>query len=211
MATSPKAGAAGKPFDQRLAGLLVRPLARSFIRPNHVTLAGLLLGALSGLLLATQHFGWGAVLFMAAVFLDHADGELARLTGRSSRAGHLFDYVAGAANYFMMFLGAGIGLSHGPLGHWALALGVVAAASNPLVMFVRLLIERRHGAAAVAHPYFLGFEIEDFIYLIGPFAWLGRFDVFFIAYGLGAVGYLFWQITVLTVRDTAEENRRARQ
>ena len=60
-------------------------------------------------------------------------------------------------------------------------------------MVVRLLNERRHGAAAVAHPYFGGFEIEDFIYLIGPFSWLGLFDWFFVAYALGAIGYLCWQ------------------
>jgi hypothetical protein len=62
----------------------------------------------------------------------------------------------------MMYLGAGIGLSQGPLGGWALALGVAAALSNPLVMAVRLVNQRRHGAEAVAHPYFLGLEIEDF-------------------------------------------------
>ena len=40
--------------------------------------------------------GWGAALFMLARFVDHADGELARLTGRTSRIGYCYDYVAGA-------------------------------------------------------------------------------------------------------------------
>ncbi len=137
---------------------------------------------------------------MLAVFTDHTDGELARLTGRSSRFGHHFDYVAGAANYTRMYLGAGIGLSQGPLGGWALALGVVAALSNPLVMAVRLVNERRHGAEAVAHPYFLGLEIEDFIYLIGPVAWFGLFDWFFVVYAFGALGYLAWQAWELVRR-----------
>ncbi len=211
METSRKPGAAGIPYDQRIAAILVRPLGSSPVRPNHLTVLSLLLAAASGLVLAHgQHIGWGALLFMAAVLLDHADGELARLTGQCSRFGHYFDYAAGAANYFMMFLGAGIGLSQGAMGDWAMALGVGAAIANPLVMLVRLTAERRHGASAVAHPYFLGFEIEDFIYLIGPFAWLGYFDLFFVAFGVGAIGYLMWQFVGLMVRDAADEDRHAR-
>ena len=96
-----------------------------------------------------------------------------------------------------MFIGLGIGLDGGWLGGWALVLGVCAGLSNPLVMVIRLVHERRHGDAAVAHPYFGGFEIEDFIYLIGPITWLGGLDYFFLAYGLGAVGYLLWQSVML--------------
>lgn len=214
METARKPGTAGVPYDQRLAAILVRPLARTPIRPNHLTLLGLLFAASSGLVLAGgSQFGWAAFLFMCAVLTDHADGELARLTGRSSRFGHHLDYLAGAASYTMMYLGAGIGLSQGqgPLGTWALGLGIVAAVANPLVMIVRLINERRHGEEAVAHPYFWGFEIEDFIYLIGPFAWIGAFDAFFVIFGLGAIGYLAWQVTDLMSRDLANRNRSARQ
>jgi len=191
------------PYDQRLGALLVMALARTPIVPNHLTGLCFALGALAGWALAQGRFGLGAGLFMLAVFTDHLDGELARATGRTSRLGHYFDYVVGAANYTMMYLGAGIGLSAGDLGSAALALGLAAALSNPAVLAVRFANETRHGSEAVAHPYFLGFEIEDFIYLIGPFAWLGWFEFFFLAYALGAIGYLAWQTWELVRRERA--------
>jgi len=188
------------PYDQRMAAVLVRSLVNSPITPNHITGSSLALGAASALLFA---YGWpnlAALLFMAAMFADHADGELARQSGRASRFGYYLDYVTGAANYTLLFLGLGIGLSHGEMGSGALALGICASLSNPIVMSVRLLNERWHGAEAVAHPRFGGFEIEDFAYLIGPVTWLGGLEWFFLVYGLGAIGYLIWQIAELLRR-----------
>ena len=49
----------------------------------------------------------------------------------------------------------------------------------------------------MAHPYAAGFEIEDFIYLIGPITWAGGVAYFFLAFGLGAIGYLLSQIVSL--------------
>jgi archaetidylinositol phosphate synthase len=196
-----KPGAKGVPYDQRLAGLLVRPLAHTPVTPNQLTGLCFAIAALAAWLLAHGRFELGAGLFVLAVFSDHLDGELARRTRRTSRLGHYLDYVVGSANYAMMYLGAGIGLSAGPMGHAALALGIAAALANPAVLAVRLVNERRHGDEAVAHPYAAGFEIEDFVYLIGPFAWLGWFHVFFVAYALGALGYLVWQSGELLRRE----------
>lgn len=198
-----KPGAKGVPYDQRLAAFVVRPLARTPVTPNQLTGLCFALAALAAWLLAEGRFELGAGLYMVAVFTDHLDGELARLTRRTSRLGHYLDYAVGSANYAMLYLGAGIGLSAGALGDAALALGIAAALANPAVLAVRLANERRHGSAAVAHPYIAGFEIEDFIYLIGPFAWLGWFDVFFVVYALGAIGYLAWQGWELLRRERA--------
>ncbi|HJM60544.1 MAG TPA: CDP-alcohol phosphatidyltransferase family protein [Alphaproteobacteria bacterium] len=189
-----KPGSAGVPSDQRLAAWLVQPMAYTPVTSNQLTLVSFVLAAAAAWTLSRgDAFGLGAVLFMLAVFVDHTDGELARQTGRTSRLGHNLDYLVGAANYTMMYLGAGIGLTVAGYGEAMLYLGVAAALSNPAVMSVRLAIERRRGEEAVAHPYFAGFEIEDFVYLIGPFAWVGVFDWFFLAFGLGAIGYLGWQ------------------
>lgn len=198
-----KPGAKGVPYDQRLAALVVRPLARTPVTPNQLTGLCFALAALAAWQLAQGRFELGAGLFMLVVFADHLDGELARLTRRTSKLGHYLDYVVGSASYTMMYLGAGIGLAAGDMGETALALGVAAALANPAVVAVRLVNERRHGSEAVAHPYAAGFEIEDFVYLIGPFAWLGWFDVFFVAFALGAVGYLVWQAGELVRREKA--------
>jgi archaetidylinositol phosphate synthase len=135
-----------------------------------------------------------AGLFMIAVFLDHTDGELARQAGKFSAFGQRFDSAVNASNYTMLFVSIGIGLSDGPMGNGALVLGIAAGLCNPIIFFLRIGTERKHGAAAVAHPRYAGIEIEDIIYLVGPITWWGGLDYFFLAYGIGSFGYFSWTI-----------------
>jgi len=53
-------------------------------------------------------------------------------------------------------------------------------------------MRRRFGKAALAHPGRFGFEMEDVLYVIGPFAWLGLLEYFLVAFSLGPFGYLLW-------------------
>ena len=79
------------PWDQRLARLLVRSLAGTPVRPNHITTLSLALAFGAGALYARGEAvaaNWAAALFVLARFLDHSDGELAGLTGRTSRLGY---------------------------------------------------------------------------------------------------------------------------
>ncbi len=187
----------GKPWDQRLAGVLVRPLKDSAVHPNHLTLLSLALGALAAALFAFAGpgaAGWAALVFMLAVFTDHTDGELARLAGKSSRFGYYFDYLAGAANYTLLFAAIGLGLYWAGAGLWALVLGLAAGLANPVIVTLRLVMEHRHGPEAVEHPGGIGFELEDFIYLIGPITWFAGIELFLIPFGLGALGYLAWTV-----------------
>lgn len=191
------ANTSDRPLDQRLAGWIVRPLVPTRVHPNHLTTLTLALGALAGGLFAFAGPAWtdaAAGCFMLAVFSDHLDGELARASGKTSRFGHYYDYVAGGLIYTLLFCGLGLGLREGPLGQFALALGLAAGLSNPVVMTLRILMEERFGAASVDHPYRFGFTIEDFIYLIGPITWLGGVEWFFVPYALGTLGYLAWTV-----------------
>lgn len=192
------------PYDQRLARLVIRPFASTSLHPNHVTFLSLLLGLASGVTFAvgptgSEHFA--ALLFMLAVLCDHMDGELARMTGRTSRFGHYFDYVAGALNYTFLFCGLGFGVHAATDLDWALWIGLSAGLSNLLIVIGRLLIEERHGAQAVEHPASSGFEIEDFIYLIGPITWSGGVVYFFWIYAVGTLGYLLWTAADLARRE----------
>jgi phosphatidylglycerophosphate synthase len=186
-----------EPWDQRLARLLVRPLARTPVRPNHITSLSLAagLGAAALFALGSPAASNGAAaLFMLAAFLDHADGELARMTGRVSRFGHHLDYAVGAANYTLLFVGLGLGLSRGPMGDDALVLGLAAGLSNPVILTLRMTMEKQYGKRAVAHPSRAGFELEDFMYLIAPVTWLGGLAYFFLVCGFGTLGYLAWTL-----------------
>ncbi len=186
------------PYDQRLAALMVRPLARTPVTPNQITAVTLLL-ALGAAYLFAQGDGraadWGAGLFVLARFLDHFDGELARLTGKKSRLGYYFDYIAGALSYTALFVGIAIGLATGPLGGWALAFGAAGAGSAIISLFINLEIDKQMDLAdgeATGYPGFAGFELEDGIYLIAPITWLGWLSPFFVLCAIGAVVYCLW-------------------
>ncbi|MEE8505695.1 MAG: CDP-alcohol phosphatidyltransferase family protein [Kiloniellales bacterium] len=188
------------PYDQRVARVLVKPLARLSITPNQVTAISLLL-ALAGAWLLAQgaaaQANWGAGLFVLARFLDHVDGELARLTGKVSRFGYYFDYAVGGLSHAALFAAIGIGLSGGPLGTWALALGGTAAGAAVIAMFLNLDLDRQlhlSDGDAVGYPGIGGFELEDGIYLIAPITWLGWLTPFFVATSIGASIYLLWTL-----------------
>ncbi len=189
------------PWDQRAARVLVRPLVKSPVTPNQVTVATLVIALAGAWLMAVGQFGWGAGLFVLARFMDHFDGELARQKGMSSRLGYYLDYVAGTGSYGALFMGMGMGLMDGPLGGWALVLGVAGAASALASMFLNLGIDRhREGQTAgdaVGYPAFAGFELEDGIYLLAPIAWLGFLTPFFVAAGIGATVYCWWTLATL--------------
>ena len=204
------AGAVNKPpYDQRIARVLVRPLARTPLSPHHVTGLTLVLGLAAAYLFARGDpaaANWGAGLFAIARFFDHFDGELARLTGKSTRFGYYFDYITGAASYAALFTGVAIGLAGGALGGWALLLGTAGVVSAIASLFLNLDIDKRMALAegeAVGYPGIAGFELEDGIYLIAPITWLGWLDPFFVLCGIGATVYCLWTAwTLLRLRTT---------
>ncbi|MEQ8195781.1 MAG: CDP-alcohol phosphatidyltransferase family protein [Rhodospirillales bacterium] len=192
------------PWDQRMARILVKPLVKTPVTPNQLTIATLVIALAGSGLIATgepSFANWGAGLFVLARFLDHFDGELARQKGTSSKFGYYLDYIAGALSYGAFFLCAGIGLRDSPLGPWALALGIAGLLSAVLSMFVNLYIDKFHDGAesgeAVGYPGVAGFELEDGIYLIAPITWLGYLEPFFVAVGIGATVYLLWSVWCL--------------
>lgn len=185
-----------KPWDQRLASFLVDPFVETALHPNHLTTATLILGQSTALLfiLKGETLAWlAALLYMFAVFSDHMDGELARMSGKTSDIGHHYDYVVGGINYTTLFISIGYTLSsNGNV--WLFILGMMAGLSNPLILIMRMKMEQQYGNKAVAHPSFAGFEIEDGIYLIGPLTWFAGIHFFFIPYALGTLGYFAWTI-----------------
>jgi len=184
-----------KPYDQRLARVLVAPFRHTALHPNHLTTVTLILGQAAAVMFAVNiDLAWcAALLYMLAVFSDHMDGELARMTGKTSSFGHDYDYIVGGMNYTSLFIGIGIGL-HETVGAWTTALGFAAGLSNPFILYLRMRMERKFGLEAVEHPARAGFELEDFVYLIGPITWSAGVLWFFIPYAIGNIAYLLWTI-----------------
>jgi len=184
------------PWDRRLSRLLLRPFAESALSPNHLTalrlVAGLAAGGLYALGGAAVH--WAGGFFLIAALADHLDGELARMSGKSSVLGHLTDRVTDAVNWLALFTGMGMGLRGSFLGAWALPLGAAAGLSAALTAALRALFERRHGRRALAQPSWGGFEAEDVMYLVAPITWLGGHAYFLAAAGVGTPLFLAWQL-----------------
>ncbi len=192
------------PLDQRLASVLVQPLIRTPISPDHLTAVSLLLALAGAVLLATGDTDWqewGAGLFVTARFLDHCDGELARQSGRQSSFGYYFDYLTGGLSYAALLGGISLGLADSVLGKWVMSIGLIGAVSAVLAMGLNLWIDAETGGAAegtaIGYPKIAGFELEDGIYLLAPLTWLGYLAPFFAAAGVGATVYCLWTLSLL--------------
>ncbi len=192
------------PFDQRIAAVLVRPLVRTPVTPNHISMLTLFIALTGALMLATgdaSQATWGAGLFVLARFLDHFDGELARQSGKTSKLGYYLDYLVGAISYAALFFCMGWGFRDSDLGMWAPALGSAGAGAALISLFTNLGIDRETGDVetgdSVGYPGFAGFELEDGIYLLWPVTWLGYLYPFFIAAGIGATVYCVWTCVTL--------------
>ena len=156
----------------RAARWCVRPLVATPVTPNHLTTLRLATGiaAAAAFAVGTRSWdNWGGVLFVLSAFLDRADGELARISGKTSPLGHKYDLASDVASNVLAFAAIGIGLSHGPLGGWALLLGAVAAgAVGAIFWLVQQMANVGEEFAGAG-----GFDPDDALFIVGPAAWAG--------------------------------------
>ena len=143
----PVARTLNRPLSKRVS----RRLLATRIGPNPVTLANLGLLVLSGLLLALggHHDGIlvaGGVLAQVASALDGVDGELARVSGRSSAQGAVLDAVCDRYGDLAVLAGAAVAAGTGAW-PWAMA----ALAANWQLSFLRREHERIAGSLPASH------------------------------------------------------------
>ncbi len=176
-----------KPWDARLASLLIRPLRDTPVTPNHLTTVRLLTGIAAAAAFASGVWpNLAAILFALSNLLDHTDGELARLTAKSSRAGHLYDLASDAIVHVTLFVSIGIGLWNTGAGAWALPAGVIAGVAVASIFHMRNLIEQRYGKAETKQSGWGGFESEDVLYLLPVVTFSNALAPFLAAAALGA-------------------------
>ncbi len=187
------------PYDQAIAQWMMRPLVNSPIRPNHITTLSLILGIGAALLFALGSpslVALAPIAFILSRILDHADGELARLSGRTSRLGHKYDIVADFITTTILFVGIGFGEAAGPLGRLAPILGLGAGVCIALIYLLHGG-NRACGPGSTDKQLRLGrFEIEDVLYITAPITWLGALTPYLVAASLGAPAFgafALWQ------------------
>lgn len=192
--TTPAADA-DKPWDARLAFRLIYPLRNSFVTPNQLTTLRLLLGLFAAWELARGDYlsaNLGALCFSISHFLDHTDGELARLTGKMSRPGHTYDLISDSAVNILLFVGIGIGASLQGLGHWDAVMGLVAGLAVAAIFHMRGCIEETLEREEARQPHWGGFEIEDILYLMPLVTLLDGLHVFLVLAVVGAPLFAVW-------------------
>lgn len=116
-----------------LSWALVQRLARRGVHPNTVSLVGLGLGA--GAALAYYHYAsWQACVLGLALMIgwhvmDGADGQLARLTGRTSEIGKVLDGLCDHGTFVLIYLSLALA-TYPSAGITAWILAVLAGASH---------------------------------------------------------------------------------
>lgn len=195
----------------RIARLGVRPLVDTPVAPNHVTSLRLAVGLGAAAALAVPEGPWkdvGAGLFVLSMVLDRADGELARLSGKTSPLGHKYDLVSDALCNALAFVGLGIGLMQSSLGPWAAGLGCLAGLAVAAVLWLVIWAEELAGERAAELRGFGGFDPDDAMLAVPLGVWLGIEHWLLIAAAIGAP--LFALVMILQCRS-ALKRRQATQ
>jgi archaetidylinositol phosphate synthase len=166
----------GDSWTHLLARRLVRPLVGTAVTPNHLTTLRLLSGLAACACFAlgsSAGMVWGGAIWLVSALLDRADGELARIGNMMSEGGHRYDYYTDILINTAFFVAIGVGLRHGNLGDWSIPLGLLAGGALLLCMWWSELLEQRSAPHIRAYEGRWGFDPDDALYLMAPFAWLG--------------------------------------
>jgi phosphatidylglycerophosphate synthase len=189
-----------RPWDARLARRLVTPLKHSWVTPNHLTTVRLAVGLGAAWAFTYGTYGWSnlaALLLILSNFLDHTDGELARISGKSSRIGHLYDLSSDALVTILLFMaiGVGVGLGEGAgLPVSPALMGALAGCAIALIFLLRMRIEDMMGKAGTRQPALGGFETEDILYLLPLVTLCNGLTRFLVAAAIGAPLFATWVV-----------------
>ena len=171
---------------------IVRPLAPTRVTPNHLTTVRIIAGVSATVALGIGQPGWsaaGACLFIVSMLLDRADGDLARLTGRTSPGGHTYDLFADALCNALIFVGLGIGLRGSEFGFWAIPMGLLAGGAVATVLLLVVRIEALQGARAAEIASFMGFDPDDAMLFVPLAILIGWHEGLLIAATIGAPAF----------------------
>jgi phosphatidylglycerophosphate synthase len=148
-------------------------------------------------------YGWSnlaALLLILSNFLDHTDGELARISGKSSRIGHFYDLASDALITILLFIAIGVGVAASGaararlLGISPVVLGAAAGFAIALIFFLRMRIEEMAGKPATQQAAMAGFETEDVLYLLPLVTLFNGTVSFLLAASIGAPLFAIWVV-----------------
>src|SRR5690606_7960876 len=93
---------------------LVRALIRGGVSPNLVTTVGALIVVASGVAFGAGYIRWGGALLLLSGAVDTLDGQVARLTGTTTKFGAFFDSTLDRVGDGATFFGIAIWMLTAP-------------------------------------------------------------------------------------------------
>ncbi len=183
----------GDSWTHKIARQCILPLADTSVTPNHLTTVRLVSGIAACACFAVGARDWdiwGGWLWLFSAFMDRADGELARVTGKTSPWGHRYDMICDISVTSLFFLGCGIGLRDGYFGNWAILMGAMGMAGVFAAEIYAEAIDRmKADTGDKAYPGVWGFDFDDILYLFAPVVWLGWQMPFVVGASIGAPAF----------------------
>jgi CDP-diacylglycerol---glycerol-3-phosphate 3-phosphatidyltransferase len=89
----------------RIISAMVRGLARRRINPNLLTVTGVSINVLSGIMFGLGHFFWAGIILIVANLFDMLDGQVARRTNQVTRFGGFLDSTLDRISDMAAFVG----------------------------------------------------------------------------------------------------------
>lgn len=115
---------------------LLNSLSGGKIKPNTVTIVGLVAHIPIALLIATDNFIIAAVLLVIFGLFDTLDGELARLQSKSSPAGMLLDASTDRMKEVFLYSGAAYSIANSTTPTWSF-IAVLACGASLCVSYIK--------------------------------------------------------------------------
>ncbi len=190
--TRPTDGFFARHVDRRLSKRISVPLVRRGVHPNWITGVATLVGLIGAGLLLSSHVAvqvFGALLFVFSTILDGCDGEVARLSLRTSSLGGTLDLIGDNLTNGAVFLAIGYtSLRADPDG---VIRFVVGAALVGLVLataagFWYSAWLDRSGRSETLHHFYESFASRDFAYGAVVLAAIGKLHWFVWAAAIGS-------------------------
>jgi CDP-diacylglycerol--glycerol-3-phosphate 3-phosphatidyltransferase len=116
-----------------LAEKVAAPLVRIGVTPDVLTIAGVLFSLVAGVLFGLGEIFWGGIVLWFSGIMDPLDGTVARLTGKASRSGALFDSTMDRYAEFFVFFGFLVFFRSG----WIFYIVMLALMGSLMVSYVK--------------------------------------------------------------------------
>ena len=189
-------GPISRHINRPISTALSRRLVNTPLTPNQISVGNLAISLVSAALAALGGylpFLLSGILFQIASVLDGTDGEIAKLTFRTSRRGEWIDTVCDQVSYFAFLVGLVVGVYRSQLPDFYFLAGILGLVSASLSMMAILFYLLRHKGSGSALTVQYGFQNGTGILsrVLRMVQYLGKRDMFaFLVLVLAVIGQL---------------------